>query len=336
MTLQPTAVRRVEAADWSRLRDLRLHALASDPAVFESSHDAESNMPDESWQTWAAAASAGPDQAVYLATASDRLVGIAGGFRRDEAPDTYHLISMWVDPGHRRSGVGTALIDAVAEWATQAGGTTVDLWVVDGADAARQVYEANGFEATGRSKPLIRDPSLIEHHMARSLALQTVPRRGAHAGSRVVVALDPGDLELAKRLVELQRAAYVVEAELIRSTAIPPLHDEPSHLAGYGLTWAGVRERGVVLAAIGYRTEDDVVDIDRLMVHPAYARQGLGRVLVEHASAGRRTTVSTGSDNHPARTFYEALGFDVVGHDTLPPGIEVTRYARDATTSVTP
>jgi ribosomal protein S18 acetylase RimI-like enzyme len=73
-----------------------------------------------------------------------------------------------------------------------------------------------------------------------------------------------------------------------------------------------------------------VVDIDRLVVAPAAHRRGTGSALVRAVldrAAGRRTTVSTGRDNAPARRLYERLGFTCVGEEEVIPALWISRYA---------
>lgn len=61
--------------------------------------------------------------------------------------------------------------------------------------------------------------------------------------------------------------------------------------------------------------------IEALFLDPAYRRRGGGRRLVEHAQAigGGALTVEVNEENTAARTFYEALGFEVVGRSPLDP-----------------
>lgn len=48
--------------------------------------------------------------------------------------------------------------------------------------------------------------------------------------------------------------------------------------------------------------------------------------MLSHAGT-RRTTVSTGRTNAPARRLYERLGFDELGETEVEPGLWVTRLA---------
>jgi GNAT superfamily N-acetyltransferase len=61
--------------------------------------------------------------------------------------------------------------------------------------------------------------------------------------------------------------------------------------------------------------------IEALFLEPAHRRQGGGRRLVAHAQAlrGGALTVDVNEQNIAARSFYEALGFEVVGRSSLDP-----------------
>jgi len=190
------------------------------------------------------------------------------------------------------------------------------------------------------------------------------------------VALEPlhpaGDLDLARRLVALQRRSYAIEAELIGDDRIPLLGETVDQLQRAGLRWLGAvvapdspggrctpgaddaAARGVpaagglradgsaavgerVLAgAIAYTDEAGATDIHRLVVDPVWLRRGIGRTLVTAVlagAAGRAATVSTGRDNPPARALYERLGFGWVADAEVLPGLWVAHYLRPADVS---
>ncbi|GIJ81359.1 Acetyltransferase (GNAT) domain-containing protein [Micromonospora phaseoli] len=146
-----------------------------------------------------------------------------------------------------------------------------------------------------------------------------------------IARIEPGRYEpLARVLLEVQRAAYAVEASIIGDDRIPPLHETLDELRGAPLRWLGAFHDRRLIGATAWSEERSEVDIDRLVVDPAAHRRGAGRALVCEvlASAGqRRTIVSTGSANLPARTLYEGLGFVQVGEREVIPRLWVTRYA---------
>lgn len=131
-------------------------------------------------------------------------------------------------------------------------------------------------------------------------------------------------------LLVVQREAYLVEAELLGTDAIPALHDTLDTLATAGLSWYGCRDETGLLGAVATTAVDGVVDIDRLVVAPRAFRRGVGTALVAHVLglAPGAVTVSTGRANYPARVLYERAGFRVIDEAEVEPGLWVTRYRR--------
>ncbi|MEV4841426.1 GNAT family N-acetyltransferase [Nonomuraea sp. NPDC049486] len=133
-------------------------------------------------------------------------------------------------------------------------------------------------------------------------------------------------------LIDLQHAAYRVEAEIIGDDRIPPLHETSEELRAQLLTWLGAfDDDGELAGAVAWEETAGEIDLNRLMVHPGAHRRGIGRALVKEvmARAGeRRVAVSTGRDNKPARMLYERLGFTLTGEAEPVPGLWVVHYLR--------
>ncbi|MFE3454401.1 GNAT family N-acetyltransferase [Nonomuraea sp. NPDC059194] len=141
------------------------------------------------------------------------------------------------------------------------------------------------------------------------------------------------DLEPDKALLDLQHAAYAVEAALIGDDRIPPLRESLDDLRAAPLSWRGAFDHdGTLVGAVAWTESEDLIDIDRLVVDPRAHRKGIGRALVEEllGMVGARTTVvATGRDNVPARTLYERLGFTRIEDVEVIAGLWITRYRRN-------
>lgn len=160
------SVRRIQPDEGRRYRDIRLRALADAPSAFGSTVATESALTDTDWTARATRSARGPDSAFFVAeTAGGEWVGMAGGFRQDDPPDTVHLVSMWVAPDCRRTGLGGRLIDEVLGWARAGGARAVELWVTRGNDSAASLYRRIGFIPTADYQPLPSDPCREEERM---------------------------------------------------------------------------------------------------------------------------------------------------------------------------
>jgi ribosomal protein S18 acetylase RimI-like enzyme len=82
-------------------------------------------------------------------------VSLLGATREPGRPVHERFLEyLWVSPGWRRSGVGFQFFSLVLGRLQVAGVRTVFLWVMDGNDAAEQLYRKAGFEPVGQPVPL--------------------------------------------------------------------------------------------------------------------------------------------------------------------------------------
>ena len=147
-----------------------------------------------------------------------------------------------------------------------------------------------------------------------------------------LVRLDLADTDMAAQLLELQRRAYRVEADLVGSDDIPPLRETLEELVGSGEIFLGAQEDGVVVGAISWKLLDRTLDIHRLVVDPTQFRSGIGASLVRAALEAEptavRAIVQTGAANDPARRLYVGEGFEQVDEIEAAPGLRVARFRK--------
>jgi GNAT superfamily N-acetyltransferase len=128
--------------DWRLWRELRLAALAEAPDAFGSrlaDWQGEGDR-EERWRSRLAM----PGSHNLVAEIDACPVGMASGIPSDD-PQARELIAMWVRPKARGSGVGDALIRAVAQWARASGAARLRLVVYEHNTAAKALYQRNGF-----------------------------------------------------------------------------------------------------------------------------------------------------------------------------------------------
>jgi ribosomal protein S18 acetylase RimI-like enzyme len=113
-------------------------------------------------------------------------------------------------------------------------------------------------------------------------------------------------------VLEVQHAAYAIEAELIGYPQLPPAHETLAALQATREELWLCEEGGAVVGVVGLEQHARELVIARLFVAPSAFRRGIGSALVEHAlgqARGRRVRVGTGARNAPALSLYGRYGF---------------------------
>lgn len=147
---------------------VRLRALLDTPLAFGSTYLRESQLTDHEWEVRAARLTNGRDIG-FLARCDGRYSGLALCLTDENDPRKGQIISMWVAPEARRTGVGGQLIHAIEDWAAERGIRTLQLMVTSANDSAVKFYDRLGFTKTGRTEPYPNDPALIEYEMTKAI-----------------------------------------------------------------------------------------------------------------------------------------------------------------------
>lgn len=158
-------VRQASPGEWPAIKDTRLRALADSPDAFASTLAHEAGFDDAEWQGWTARGN------WFLARHSGRVIGIAA-IKDGAESDQRHLISLWVEPGHRGTPAAASLVEAACEQARARGATAITLWVTDHNLRARRFYERLGFHPTGARQPLPSNPGLTEQQLRLLLPIR--------------------------------------------------------------------------------------------------------------------------------------------------------------------
>jgi GNAT superfamily N-acetyltransferase len=113
---------------------------------------------------------------MFIAWQDGEPAGLAGAFvvPQEELPPgvrrAWHLVSMWVSPAQRGTGLAERLVQAVTGAARADGATRLILWVTDVNERARAFYGRLGFRPTG-ARQLVRpdEPDHWEEERSRDL-----------------------------------------------------------------------------------------------------------------------------------------------------------------------
>jgi ribosomal protein S18 acetylase RimI-like enzyme len=152
----------------NEFQTIRLRALEGDPTAFGSTYAKESQFSQDDWlkrlTTWNDARSV-----CYLGMDQGAPCGIIAGYFDQNDPQMAHVASMWVAPTHRRTGLGTMLMNAVQSWAQELGAGELRLMVTSRNETAISFYQQRGFTFTGTTGPYANDPALLEYEMVKNL-----------------------------------------------------------------------------------------------------------------------------------------------------------------------
>jgi ribosomal protein S18 acetylase RimI-like enzyme len=161
-------IERVSPANASTFIAVRLRCLQDSPTSFSSTYARESAFTDADWSqriaNWNGERGVG-----YVAAEDGVPCGLAGALLDAEDPAKAQLVSMWVAPGHRRAGVGNALVDAVQAWAQERGVRSLRLMVTSPNQSAIAFYMRLGFSMTDRTAPYPNDDALFEYEMTKAI-----------------------------------------------------------------------------------------------------------------------------------------------------------------------
>ena len=152
-------VRALEPSDWPEVARIYADGLASGVATFETQ--------GPSWLVWDWAHLGAPR---LVAERDGAIAGWVAVSRVSRRPAYSGVVehSVYVDGAARRSGVGRALLDALAAEAPRHGIWTIQTSIIDANEASLRLHEAAGYRVVGRRERIAqldgawRDTLLLE------------------------------------------------------------------------------------------------------------------------------------------------------------------------------
>lgn len=150
-------ITRLDPGAWRDYKRLRLEALATDPQAFEASYADQRALPDAYWRSHLDEAANSRGSWLLFANREQRLVGMIGAFVTEERR-LAEIKSVFVAPGARGRGLGSALMDAVIhELRLDRSILAVRLYVNVTQTAAVDLYVRCGFSIAGAGRATLGD-----------------------------------------------------------------------------------------------------------------------------------------------------------------------------------
>lgn len=154
-------VRRAEPADAEALVDLA-EGVGSEEGRWILTSSSWRSVGEE--RSYLKAVQRHADAAVFVVEDDGRIVGRLS-LARDPHPSSQHVadLGLMVSAGHRRRGVGKALLEQAVRWARESGVRKLELHVFPWNEPALRLYESFGFEQEGlRREHYARDGEYVD------------------------------------------------------------------------------------------------------------------------------------------------------------------------------
>ncbi|KYH29617.1 MULTISPECIES: GNAT family N-acetyltransferase [Clostridium] len=148
----------------------------------------------------------------------------------------------------------------------------------------------------------------------------------------MIKKLNLRDIKTAKRVIELQRASYKIEAQLIGFYEIPPLMETIDSLQACDEIFYGYYINDVLAGIISFKIIDNVLDIHRVAIHPTFFRMGIADKLIKFIEALKsninKILVCTGKENYPAVNLYLKNGYKKKCDIEIKNGVYITEFEK--------
>ena len=146
--------------------------------------------------------------------------------------------------------------------------------------------------------------------------------------------IEPAAPEDAMEILALQRLAYLSEAKIYGDYSIPPLTQTLDEmLSEFGpKVILKATEQGKIIGSVRGYIDGDAVHLERLIVHPAYERRGVGSSLIAHFEecfpTARRFELFTGHKSERNLSLYAKLGYKPFRRKEVHPELELVYMER--------
>jgi ribosomal protein S18 acetylase RimI-like enzyme len=129
----------------------------------------------------------------------------------------------------------------------------------------------------------------------------------------MIISINIDERKVAEKILQIQKLAYAVEAEIINYYKIPPLLETLNDLIHCKEIFIAYQNNEEILGFLSYTIQGQKIEICRLAIHPDYFKNGIATALLQFLCSIKNITeykVSTGAVNLPAICLYLKFGFE--------------------------
>ena len=143
--------------------------------------------------------------------------------------------------------------------------------------------------------------------------------------------LSNSSFSTSKTIYEVFQASYAVEAKLLNVRDFPPLRRTAEDIRNSGSEFYGFYEGKELAGVVEIGSNTDLTEIQGLVVHPRFFRQGIAKKLVLfvlQSFQSKKYIVETAVENTPACDLYLKLDFKKSKRWNTPDGYHIIRFER--------
>ena len=146
----------------------------------------------------------------------------------------------------------------------------------------------------------------------------------------------------AEEILELQKAAFLGQAQIYNNFCLPPLVQtiESIKQEFASKTFLKAMSNNQIIASVKFQQSGDIVNIDRLIVHPTFQNKGVGtylmRTLEDKFPSGATFHLFTGEKSVRNVHLYTKLGYQVVKKETTDQGIVLVHMEKHHNKQIQP
>lgn len=148
----------------------------------------------------------------------------------------------------------------------------------------------------------------------------------------MIKKLDIKSMNVAEKVLKLQKYSYQIEADIIDFYDIPPLKETLETLMKCNEEFWGYIVNDEIAGIISYKISESVLDIHRLAIHPNFFKRGIGKKLldfVESVDSLSEIVVCTGKKNKPAINLYRQKGYKFVADIKIEDNLILTKFVKN-------
>ncbi len=138
-----------------------------------------------------------------------------------------------------------------------------------------------------------------------------------------------------KDILQLQKSAFIMQAEIYDDYSIPPLQQTYSDLEEEftSYTFLKVVSNSEIIGSLRYIVKDEICHVEKVIVHPRFQNRGIGSSLLKYVedvnSSITKFQLFTGSKSEGNIFLYQRHGYEITSRKRVSQNITLLFMEKD-------